>query len=438
MVEIGILDWVIWLVYASLVVLLLFVYKNTKAEKYYRFMLPGFLIKLFGGVAFSMVYIHYYGFGDTFLYHKGASVLSETMINHPQDYLRLLFSESQLIESDLAQYTKSISYSRTYEEWFMVKILSPINFISFGSYLVTTFFMSLISFFGAWKLFKVFVDIAGENYTKIAFFAAFLIPSTIFWGSGILKDTITLAAINYLIYLLYFSFFKGKIKLFSFVGILLIMAVILKLKAYILLSFIPGLAFGLYLKYKQSIRSVIIRVIVGPLILILLSIGSFLALETFLSQEGKYNVEMLEKRVNGFHTWHKDLGGSYYDLGEVDYTFSGIISKVPSALNATYFRPYIWEARNSTILVGALESLFFLGLFIYVLVLAKFRLWRKIRKNPLLSCAFIFCLIFGFAVGFTSFNFGALARYKIPVFSLAVFILLYLLVNIKDSKKSKN
>lgn len=47
----------------------------------------------------------------------------------------------------------------------------------------------------------------------------------------------------------------------------------------------------------------------------------------------------------------------------------------------------------------------------------------------------IYCLIFGFVVGFTSYNFGALGRYKIPIYSLFIFILLYLYQQYKNGGK---
>ena len=39
---------------------------------------------------------------------------------------------------------------------------------------------------------------------------------------------------------------------------------------------------------------------------------------------------------------------------------------------------------------------------------------RAIFSKPVIQMCLIFALLFGFVVGFTSFNFGALARYKIP------------------------
>ena len=148
-------------------------------------------------------------------------------------------------------------------------------------------------------------------------------------------------------------------------------------------------------------------------------------ISNMLNDSEKYKISNLERRVEGFHSWHTTTGGSSYNLGDVEYTTIGIISKIPAALNATFFRPYLTEVRNITSLMGAIES--FAILILFILVLWKNRLKWIIDsfKNSFLALAFVYSIVFGFAVGFTSYNFGALARYKVPVMPFFVFLLLY-------------
>ena len=61
----------------------------------------------FGGLIFALIYMYYYKFGDTFLYHEGATILSQTLIESPGDYFRLLFSENANLPSDLANFSSS-------------------------------------------------------------------------------------------------------------------------------------------------------------------------------------------------------------------------------------------------------------------------------------------------------------------------------------------
>lgn len=420
------IEWVIWLVYLTLMVLILYLFRSSKQESYYKFLIPAFSIKVVGGLAFALIYIYYYGFGDTFLYFEGSKVLSDLMVTSPSDYFRLLASgEGANIPADLVRVSSTISYSRTYEEWVMVKLLSPITLLSFKSYLVLTLFMSTISFVGSWKLLRVFLDIIPSK-PKLAFIATFLIPSVIFWGGGVMKDTFTLFAINYLIYCLYFTLFKRQFKFKLIVICLLCFALILGLKAYVALAFVPAVLLGVYALFLSRITSKFLTRITGPVLFALLLIGSYYSLSLVSETTEKYSQEKLEVQVRGFHTWHTTVGGSAYNLGEVEYTPVGVASKVPAALNVTYFRPYVWEARNPVVAIGALESLVFFVVFLIVLFQHRTKIIKRIKEVPMLFAMFVYCLVFGFAVGFTSYNFGALARYKIPVMSLFAFILIYL------------
>lgn len=437
MAKLSIIDWSIWVVYFTLMLLVLVIYRSSKKDDIYSNFLPAFFIKVLGGIGFVLVYIYFYGFGDTFLYHKGAVVMADTLVDNPGDYFRLLFSGSADLPADLAYYSEKISYSNTYEEWLMVKLLSPVSFISFKSYLVTTLFMSLLSFFGGWKLYVTFTDIL-PKYKNQVFLVVFLVPSVIFWGGGIMKDTVTLFALNYLIYAVYFGFFKKRFSFRMLIIALLMIYIISVLKAYIVLAFLPGIFLGFYTLIKSRISNAILRFMVGPLLFVGLIGMSYVGLNQITQTSTKYQASNLTWQVKGFHSWHTDVGGSIYSLGDIEYTPSGIAQKIPAALNVTYFRPYVWEARNPVVLMGAIESFAFFTLFILVIWRLRLKVFKAIRENPLLYGLFIFCLIFGFAVGFTSYNFGALARYKIPVLSIFafVFLRLYLLSKKEPDDKS--
>ena len=408
----------------------MFIYRSTKQEDHYKYYIRGLLIKIFGGVAFALIYVYYYKFGDTFLYHRGAIVLSESLLSDPSDYFRLLFSTNNQIPPDLTEYAAQISFSRTYEEWFMVKLLSPLNMLGFNSYLTVTLFTSILSFWGAWKLFLVFRDLI-PRYSKYAFYIVFLTPTVTFWGGGIMKDTFTLVAINLIIHHLYFGIFKGKFRIIDFLVIGIAGYIIIGLKAYVLLAFIPGITYALYLNFKDRINNRILKFILGPTILVALIGVSVYTVQTLSDSSLKYSSQNLEYQVRGFHSWHTDVGGSSYNLGQIEFTTTGILSKIPEALNVTFFRPYIWESSNVVVAITAVESLFVLVLFLIALFRTGYKFFKHMRKSPFVLGLFIYALIFGFAVGFTSYNFGALARYKIPVLSLFILVLAYIIISTK-------
>ncbi len=183
-------------------------------------------------------------------------------------------------------------------------------------------------------------------------------------------------------------------------------------------------------------KSVVLRRVLGSLFL-LITVGIiYLGPRVLADASSKYTSSAIKGRVRGFHTWHTAVGGAIYSLGEIEYTATGILRKVPAALNVTFFRPYPWESGKPVVLISAVESSLLFILFLYVLFKLRFRIIKYVREKPILTTFIIYCLIFGFVVGFTSYNFGALGRYKIPIFSLFVFVLFYLLSKVKDERQS--
>ncbi|MBN4082113.1 hypothetical protein JYT21_00255, partial [bacterium AH-315-B15] len=158
MVNVGLIDWGIWLVYLILIFLILFFYRSSRQESYYKYFLPAFLFKVLGGLAFAMVYLYYYGGGDSIEYFNNSAVLARALLNEPASFFELISSEHGQLPANLASYVDQMPYSRGQEEWYMVRALSFFNVLGFNSYIVTTLLLSLASFLGGWKLFLVFAD----------------------------------------------------------------------------------------------------------------------------------------------------------------------------------------------------------------------------------------------------------------------------------------
>jgi hypothetical protein len=106
----------------------------------------------------------------------------------------------------------------------------------------------------------------------------------------------------------------------------------------------------------------------------------------------------------------------------------GMFSKFPQAVNVTLFRPYLWEARKVLVFLNALEALALFYLTLKVVFRIGFkRIFASIGQNPTIQFTFFYSLVFAFAVGISSYNFGTLSRYKIPCipFYLLSLILIY-------------
>jgi len=88
----------------------------------------------------------------------------------------------------------------------------------------------------------------------------------------------------------------------------------------------------------------------------------------------------------------------------------------PQAIVVALFRPFLWESRNPTMLLSAIEATYFIVLTIRIFFrVGVGKTLRAIVSSPVLTLCFVFSLIFAISVGISSGNFGTLVRYKIPL-----------------------
>lgn len=440
--KLGLYDTLVSLLYFGLVYILAFHYKRKKIKTnpVYKYFILGLTSKVFGGLAFGFLIVYYYGGGDSLGYYKASLEFSHLLFKDPIKALDLFFTNGDYI--DLAGTTFNpwaYEFINGEEIFFLVKITTLLNILALHSYGSTTVLFASISFLGLWFAFSNFCKIY-PRYKKHLFISFFMLPSIMLWGSGILKDTVTLGCIGWLIYSFSNIFiFKRKILLSIIITIVAIF-MIKTLKPYILYILLPSLLIWGQTNLKNLIKGSFIRIILIPSIVLTISIGTFYALQGISSGAGRYDINNLERTLEGFQSWHGYLAEtrdqSGYTLGEIEFTPIGYLKSAPAAFNVTFFRPYIWEIRNVATLMGALESLFVFLFFMYLILKFRWQFFKIIFQNKDILFMMIFSILFGISVGISSYNFGALSRYKMPAQLLFV-TALFLIYNIaRDEKKT--
>jgi hypothetical protein len=184
--------------------------------------------------------------------------------------------------------------------------------------------------------------------------------------------------------------------------------------------------------YRNSINSSALRIIVGPVLLIVAVGVSVLFVQSLGSSVSSYDVESLQQKAEGFRSWHTTQGGSTYTIGDpetLDYTFTGVLRQTPVAVITTLFGPFIWQVRNIVMLLSAIESLVFLYFTASILFNGRiYKLFNVLIQDHIVVFCVPFALILSVAIGLTSFNYGALVRYKIPIlpfFATALILIRY-------------
>lgn len=400
--------------------------------------MPALLTKILGGLAFAFIYQFYYGGGDTFNFYFAGRLLRDAFADDVSLGIKVLFLDAGQYTADTVQYTWRTRFFGYEEEWFFTRFTGLVNLLCLNSYVATNMFFGLFVFFGNWKLYEAFVQVYPKLYRPLGF-AAFFAPSLVFWGSGLIKDTVTLASLGFLTYSAFAVLQKGKSKILHLAIMLLAGWLILSLKAYILYTLLPCLLLWYYLQLQASIPNVLLKALAMPVLLLMVAGLAWGLITSVAAQTSKYSsVDDITQRVQDFHWDHTmRAGGSVYNLGEIEYTPAGIVRKIPASINVALFRPYLWEVQNVVMLMAAGESLLYLLLTVAVFFRTGFGFRAGIFSNRYTLMSLSFALVMAFVVGFVSFNFGALARFKIPLLPFYGFAIVLMLTHQQRKKEEE-
>lgn len=402
-------------------------FKKPLIRKYF---LLGLTVKIIGAICIGLVYQYYYGFGDTFGYYRMGVFFSDIISNETGELLNVIFKgDNDYFVSKSYQYGFSSWYAFNPSTVMIARFCTVFSFISFGYYLPTAILFALISFSGVWKLYLTFIKIYPKLVKELAIFILF-IPSVFFWGSGILKDSITMGGLGWLTFGFYSFFIARKRKLIYLFICFIAFYIIFSIKPYIGLAYIPAAAVWLIQHSRKQIRSNTTKILLIPLFIGIV-ILVFQGMQYFLAQEYKEAslTAVIEAATHTSSAISGSDAGSVYTLGTPGSGLVGMLSLVFPAIVVTFFRPFPWEINNTLSLLSAVESLAFL--FFSLFILFKIGLSAIIKllfSNPVILFCFLFALIFAVPVGLASNNFGSLVRYKIPCipfFAIGLFLIYY-------------
>lgn len=404
-----------------------------------RYFIPALSLKILGALAVGFIYQFYYGGGDTFTYFNlGSKYIWEAFKDSPIIALKLIFAGAEY-SGDTFQYASKIYTYGDLSSYFVVRVAGVLDILTFHTYSATAALFAGISFSGLWALYHVLYRIFPKQHLGIAI-AVFFIPSVFFWGSGILKDTITIGALGWATYGIYYLLIAKRHMLISAVILLLALYSIYTIKVYILLCFLPAAILWVFYLRIGKVKNIILKILVTPIILVLAGITGYYSIIKVGEDSPRYNIENISETARVTAEWihyvSEREGGSAYTLGDFDYSPAGMARKFVPAVWVTLYRPYLWEANNIVMLFSALESFVLLIFTLYVIYKVGFiKSFKSTVSNPFLIFSFLFAIFFAFAVGLTTYNFGSLARYKIPMYPFFVSGLFILLSYSKRERK---
>ena len=431
-----------------------------------------FSIKVLAGLFFIYVYSVHYGRGalsaDAGAFMKESKMVNDVFYQSPIDYFKLLTGmgeTNELIHKylpltfhwDVGDLT-IINDSKN-----VLRIHSLIHFVSFGNESIHMLLMCFLSLISTVLLYKSFAPYTTMN-KYVFFFILSVVPSTLFWTSGILKEPFMFFGLSLFIWGLLSPFGPLKKITLTLLGI----SIMILFKPYVLACMVPALLFFLIYQYlgrgnvalsfslflglslaghfifpsvEKTITHYLSRkqfdfdnVGKGGLHALSDSCYYYFKPEQFgkLSIQGN-SVELIEPidayiihfgsvkepipvhlSPNG-EIWkiaYKSVGcASYIETDLIENSTLKLIKNIPSALLNSIFRPFPKDPGSWLKYPSMLELW---GILIFMTIALIFR--RKLSKKEIgiVIAISIFALSLFLLIGWTTPVIGAIARYRFP------------------------
>lgn len=366
-----------------------------------------FLLKVIAGIFYGWVGIYYGYFAymyDTWGLHNTSVDELQLLYDNPREYLTNLFYSGY--EGGYGGFfASSDSYWNDLKANIFIKLLSIFNLFSFGNYYINVIFYSFLTMIGPVMVYRVMSDVfPGKKWAVLI--GVFLIPSFLYWSSGIHKDGLTFTAIGLVAYHFYFGLKQGR---FSFGRILYLslgLLILLAMRNYILMLLIPGLT-AWYLSHRLNKKT-------GRVFLIVYGLSIFLFFTLPLVSD---SLDFPAAVANKQAAFMRLEGGSGLKVEKLDPSLQGFIRNTPQALVNSLMRPFPADIKHMLSMGVMLENIFVLALILLLLFCRD--------KTTSLNRPFIwFCYFFGFTllltIGYTVNFQGAIVRYRSILLPLAI------------------
>ena len=382
-----------------------------------------FFLRMLSSLAVYYLYSEYYTIrteADTFKYFDDSYYMSKALWDHPLDFFQMLFGIDcntayfhDNYFNDMSNWVRSYDNGLLNDNRLVIRFNAFIRIFSFGNYHVHTLVFNFIAFIGSVSMGNVFYAVSKSKLKS--YLAVFIIPSVVFWSSGIFKESLLLFALGVFLFHFYqaskgeWSKKRGFI-LLGTLGILIVM------KLYVFVAFLPA-CISYFASKNQQKPYRIYLVVYGVFLLLGMSLAAVAPQYSFIHL-------IVDKQRDFINLSQFFEVNSSFAMDYLEPTLWSLMKSSPEAILNVFTKPWLGEV-NSLLFIPPL----FENLLLFTLLLLCF-LWRKkITSN---QARFVFfCLSFTILVyliiGLTTPITGALVRYKIPAAPFLWFGLLMIL-----------
>lgn len=367
-----------------------------------RIIIALFLVRIAAGLINGYINFYYYPGTDTASFHHDGIVEYHLLFNNPKEYFIDLFKYNHNYSALL---DAKNSFWNNLRSDLIIKLLSVFDIFSGGRFFINILFYNFLIFFGSIFLYKIFITIFPLKQ-KLLILSLFLLPSFIYFTSGIHKDGLIFLGIAMASYYLYAAVKKGfsvKRLLFFIAGLLIIFL----LRNFVFITIIPAIIAWMLAEKNKKFVLVTFAFVYLVFIIVFFNIGALhpkLDLPQYVSTRQIAFIQIAKESQSAIN------------INPLFPNFRSFFNNTLQALNHTLMRPYLTEKFTLLYIPVAIE------IFIYELLFILFIFFRykNLKFPPFIYYALFFSFSIFLMIGYTIPIIGALVRYRSIYFPLVI------------------
>jgi hypothetical protein len=357
-----------------------------------------FLLKVLAGIFYAWIGVYYGEMAqmvDTWAYHYESLKEYALLTGQPSEFFTNIIT-STYEEGYAGFLTSKNSWWNDLKGNIFLKLLAIFNVFSFGNYYVNVIFYSFLTLVGPMALYRVMKSEFPKSRTAVML-ATFLVPSFLYWTSGIHKDGIIFLGFAMAIYHIHFMLRSGSLSLTRTLWVLLGLCIVVVLRNSLIIVLVPALLAWI-VATRVPRRPLLVFAALYTLFLI------FFFSAKFFHPSLDFPQAVSEKQAE----FRRLSGGSAIEVNTVSPTIGGFVWNAPQAFTVSTLRPYPSDVRHLLSLAAAAE----INALLLLLVLSFAISQGKFRPTPYsLFCTFLafsILMMIGYSVNFL----GAIVRYR--------------------------
>jgi hypothetical protein len=278
----------------------------------------------------------------------------------------------------------------------IVKTIGIVDLLSRGNYYVNSLFFNTLCFFGQIAFYKLFRNIYPDKKYPIIL-GCFLLPSTLYFTSGVHKDLIVFTALAFYCLSL-FSIVTTSVSAKKIIVFILSAVIILTFRNFLFIALIPAsLSFLVAIKLKKKPSLSFVSIYTGLIILVMLFTAMFVSFNP---------LNIITQRQADFI--QLETAHSQIPITRLEPTITSFAKNLPEALNHGLLRPYLWETNSFFSLLTAIEWMAYLILFFMAFLFYT----RYQKNNAFLYFSFFLTIFMLIIIGYTIPNTNSIVRYR--------------------------